>query len=61
MNIIFIYVMKFHNILILIFDYIFIFLINIIFKKFKYYNWRKMDIEEENDKNNEKSSIFFKF
>jgi len=61
MNIIFIFVMKFHNILILIFDYNFIFLINIIFKKFKYYNWRKMDIEEENDKNNEKSSIFFKF
>ena len=61
MNIIFIFVMKFHNILILIFDYNFIFLINIIFKKFKYYNWRKMNIEEENDKNNEKSSIFFKF
>jgi len=61
MNIIFIFVMKFHVLLILIYDY-FYFFFNIIFKYIKYYYWRKMDIEEvENDKSIEKPSVFLKF
>ena len=41
---------------------IFIFLFNIIFKYIKYYNWRKMDIEEEESyKVNKKPDIFLKF
>jgi len=61
MNIIFISVMKFHYLLILIYDLFLFFLFKIYLNKLNIIIAGKMDIEEENDKSIEKPCVFLKF